>query len=112
MGPTRDGKVEHRPGWDITLSAPKSVSIMAEVAGDKRLLAAHAAATRVALGHVEKTMAATRVRNGADVTRETTGNLAVATFRHATQPSAGPAASHPRGRAQRNEGQRRCVAQS
>jgi len=34
LGTTRDGKVEHRPGWDITLSAPKSVSIMAEVAGD------------------------------------------------------------------------------
>ena len=90
LGTTRDGKVEHRPGWDITLSAPKSVSIMAEVAGDKRLLAAHAAATRVALGHVEKTMAATRVRNGADVTRETTGNLAVATFRHATSRAQDP----------------------
>src|SRR5450756_1075692 len=51
LGTMREGKVEHRPGWDITLSAPKSVSIMAEVAGDKRLLAAHAAATRVALGH-------------------------------------------------------------
>ena len=38
LGTTRDGKVEHRPGWDITLSAPKSVSIMAEVAGDKRLI--------------------------------------------------------------------------
>jgi len=90
LGTMRDGKVEHRPGWDITLSAPKSVSIMAEVAGDKRLLAAHAAATRVALGHVEKTMAATRVRNGADVTREATGNLAVATFRHATSRAQDP----------------------
>ena len=90
LGTTRDGKVEHRPGWDITLSAPKSVSIMAEVAGDKRLLAAHASATRIALGHVEKTMAATRVRNGADVTRETTGNLAIATFRHATSRAQDP----------------------
>ena len=49
LGTTRDGKVEHRPGWDITLSAPKSVSIMAEVAGDKRLISAHGN-TRAACG--------------------------------------------------------------
>ena len=34
LGTIREGKLEHRPGWDITLSAPKSVSIMAEVAGE------------------------------------------------------------------------------
>ena len=67
LGTTRDGKVEHRPGWDITFSAPKSVSIMAEVAGDKRLIAAHAAAVKAALGHVEQHMAATRVREGGEV---------------------------------------------
>lgn len=42
LGTYRDGQLEHRPGWDVTLSAPKSVSIMAEVAGDRRLIAAHA----------------------------------------------------------------------
>ena len=84
LGTTRDGKTEHRPGWDITLSAPKSVSIMAEVAGDKRLIAAHGAAAKVALAHVEKHIAATRVRGGGEVRREATGNLAIATFRHAT----------------------------
>jgi conjugative relaxase-like TrwC/TraI family protein len=90
LGTTRDGKVEHRPGWDITFSAPKSVSIMAEVAGDKRLIAAHAAAVKVALGHVEQHMAATRVREGGEVRREETGNLAIATFRHATSRSQDP----------------------
>ena len=90
LGTTRDGKIEHRPGWDITLSAPKSVSIMAEVAGDKRLIAAHAAASKVALAHVEKHMAATRVRNGGVVEREATGNLAIATFRHATSRAQDP----------------------
>lgn len=49
LGTTRDGKLEHRPGWDVTLSAPKSVSIMAEVAGDRRLIAAHGAAVKTAL---------------------------------------------------------------
>ncbi|NML96136.1 MobF family relaxase [Novosphingobium olei] len=86
----RDGKTAHRPGWDITLSAPKSVSIMAEVAGDKRLIAAHAAAVKVALAHVETHMAATRVREGGEVRREATGNLAIATFRHATSRAQDP----------------------
>lgn len=90
LGTTRDGKTEHRPGWDITLSAPKSVSIMAEVAGDKRLIAAHGAAVKVALAHVEKHMAATRIRDGGEVRRETTGNLAIATFRHATSRAQDP----------------------
>lgn len=90
LGTTRDGKVEHRPGWDITFSAPKSVSIMAEVAGDKRLIAAHAAAVKAALGHVEQHMAATRVREGGEVRREETGNLAIATFRHATSRAQDP----------------------
>lgn len=90
LGTTRDGKNEHRPGWDITLSAPKSVSIMTEVAGDKRLISAHVAAVKVALAHVENHMAATRVREGGEVRREATGNLAVATFRHATSRAQDP----------------------
>lgn len=90
LGTTRDGKVEHRPGWDITLSAPKSVSIMAEVAGDKRLIAAHGAAVKVALAHVENHMAATRLREGGEVQRQVTGNLAIATFRHATSRAQDP----------------------
>lgn len=90
LGTTREGKVEHRPGWDITLSAPKSVSIMAEVAGDKRLIATHGAAVKVALAHVENHMAATRVREGGEVQRQATGNLAIATFRHATSRAQDP----------------------
>lgn len=90
LGTTRDGKVEHRPGWDITLSAPKSVSIMSEVAGDKRLIKAHGAAVKVALAHVEKHMAATRIRQGGEVRRDATGNLGIATFRHATSRAQDP----------------------
>lgn len=90
LGTTRDGKIEHRPGWDITFSVPKSVSIMAEVAGDKRLIAAHAAAVKAALGHVEQHMAATRVRESGEVRREATDNLAIATFRHATSRAQDP----------------------
>jgi conjugative relaxase-like TrwC/TraI family protein len=63
---------------------------MAEVAGDKRLIKAHGAAVKVALAHVEKHMAATRIRQGGEVRREATGNLAIATFRHATSRAQDP----------------------
>ncbi len=90
LGTMRDGKLEHRPGWDVTLSAPKSVSIMAEVAGDRRLIAAHGDAVKTALAHVEAHMAATRVRHGGTVTREATGNLIVASFQHGTSRAQDP----------------------
>ncbi|WP_447759697.1 MobF family relaxase [Sphingopyxis panaciterrae] len=86
----RDGELEHRPGWDVTLSAPKSVSIMAEVAGDRRLIGAHGEAVKTALAHVETHMAATRVRHGGSVAREPTGNLIVATFQHGTSRAQDP----------------------
>ncbi|RYY25389.1 MAG: conjugative relaxase [Sphingomonadales bacterium] len=90
LGTFRDGQLEHRPGWDVTLSAPKSVSIMAEVAGDRRLIAAHGEAVKTALAHVETHMAATRIRHGGAVTRETTGNLIVASFQHGTSRAQDP----------------------
>ena len=90
LGTTRDGKLEHRPGWDVTLSAPKSVSIMAEVAGDRRLIAAHGAAVKTALAHVEQHMAATRIRDGGAVNREATGNLVIASFQHGTSRAQDP----------------------
>ncbi|TRO89476.1 conjugative relaxase [Glycocaulis profundi] len=82
LGRVRDGEVEHRPGWDVTLSAPKSVSLMAEVAGDRRLVTAHGEAVKAAMAHVEKHMAATRIREGGAVSREATGNLVIASFQH------------------------------
>lgn len=90
LGSYRDGQLEHRPGWDVTLSAPKSVSIMAEVAGDRRLIAAHGQAVRTAMAHVEKHMAATRIRDGGTVTREATSNLIVASFQHGTSRARDP----------------------
>ncbi|HWW55397.1 MAG TPA: MobF family relaxase [Sphingopyxis sp.] len=90
LGTVRDGQLEHRPGWDVTLSAPKSVSIMAEVAGDRRLIEAHGQAVKTALAHVETHMAATRVRHGGSVAREATGNLVVASFQHGTSRAQDP----------------------
>jgi len=67
--------------YDLTFSAPKSVSVQALVAGDERLITAHDRAVRAALAEAEN-HAATRVRlHGANEDR-TTGNLIVATYRH------------------------------
>lgn len=90
LGTYRDGQLEHRPGWDVTLSAPKSVSIMAEVAGDRRLIAAHGEAVRTAMVHVEKHMAATRIRDGGTLAREATSNLVIASFQHGTSRAQDP----------------------
>lgn len=90
LGTTRDGKFEHRPGWDVTLSAPKSVSIMAEVAGDRRLVGAHDRAAKVALAFAERHASATRIREDGKVERHKTGNLVVASFRHDTSRAQDP----------------------
>ena len=37
----KDGGIHHRPGRDLTLSAPKSVSLLALVGGDARIVQAH-----------------------------------------------------------------------
>lgn len=81
----QNGKMEHKPGWDMTFSAPKSVSIMALVEGDERLVAAHEQAVKETLVWLEREAAVTRVRDkGGDARIVQTGNLAIATFRHAT----------------------------
>ena len=82
LGTVRDGANQHRPGWDVTMSAPKSVSIMAEVAGDRRLIGAHDRAVKSALAFAERHAAATRIRDGGTVERQQTGNLTIASFRH------------------------------
>ncbi|AXB80617.1 MobF family relaxase [Novosphingobium sp. P6W] len=90
IGTVRGGEREHRPGWDMTFSAPKSVSIMAEVAGDRRLVDAHDRAVKVALRFVERHGAATRIREQGEIRTVETGKLAVATFRHNTSRAQDP----------------------
>ncbi|MCV0382818.1 MAG: relaxase domain-containing protein [Erythrobacter sp.] len=84
LGTTRHGIREHKAGWDLTMSAPKSVSTMALVAGDRRLIDAHARAVTTALDYAERHAAATRIRDGEAVERVNTGKLAIARFTHVT----------------------------
>ena len=60
LGRLRDGGHQHRPGVDITLSAPKSVSLAALLHGDRRVIRAHDEAVRAALDRVEAELLQTR----------------------------------------------------
>jgi conjugative relaxase-like TrwC/TraI family protein len=75
------GGIDHRPGWDMTFSAPKSVSIMALVGDDERLIHSHEKSVAAALHFLEKNGAAHQ-RHGD--TPQASDNLLIAQFRHDT----------------------------
>ena len=60
--PGKDGEIVHRPGRDLTLSAPKSVSLAALVGGDARVAEAHGRAVRRTLAWVEERAVETRMK--------------------------------------------------
>jgi conjugative relaxase-like TrwC/TraI family protein len=75
--------------YDFTISAPKSISIMAILGGDTRLIEAHEKAVSATLQEVEA-HAATRVRQGGLNEDRTTGNLVVAAYHHDTSRELDP----------------------
>lgn len=79
LGRMRNGKLQHHPGWDFSVNAPKSVSIMALVAGDERIIAAHEKAVGTAIGWLEEHAQLRRRING-EIVHETTGRLIFARF--------------------------------
>lgn len=84
---------KRRAGIDLTFSMPKSASVLAYVAGDERLLAAHMQAVRQTMGWVEKNLAEGRTydtnRKGDPVQ---TGHLTYAIFQHDTSRKLDPQA--------------------
>ncbi len=75
--------------FDFTISPPKSVSIAALVANDKRIVEAHDKAIRTAMAAFES-FAATRVRLDGQYSHRNTGNLVGAVFRHDTSRALDP----------------------
>ncbi|NEU83506.1 MobF family relaxase [Nostoc sp. UIC 10630] len=73
---------ERRAALDCTFSAPKSVSLMALVSGDSRLIAAHHQALKELIELMERRYAITRVTQNNGRHRVNTGNLVVAQFDH------------------------------
>jgi conjugative relaxase-like TrwC/TraI family protein len=86
-----DGTIQSRARslYDFTISAPKSVSIMAIIGGDARLIEAHEKAVAETLQEIE-VCTATRVRQfGANEDR-ITGNLVMAVYNHDTSRELDP----------------------
>lgn len=81
--------VDRRVFYDFVVSAPKSVSVLALVAGDGRILTAHDLACRKAMERMEQ-LAATRGWIGRRRGKVTTGVIAAAEFRHDTSRALDP----------------------
>jgi len=54
LGRMLGGEFVHKPGWDLTLGAPKSVSLLVLLGGDKSLLEAHHIAVKEAMDYIEQ----------------------------------------------------------
>ena len=92
LGRARDGEHQHRPGLDLTLSAPKSVSLEALLYGNRRVLGAHDAAVRATLDWVEAALLQTRGYDPATRRRPRVAadGLVAAGFRHLTSRDQDP----------------------
>ena len=88
----RDGNRIHRPGRDLTFSAPKSVSLAALVGGDARVVDAHERAVRRSLDWVERNAAETRAMDPETgrLVRVGGQKTVIAGFRHDTSRNLDP----------------------
>jgi conjugative relaxase-like TrwC/TraI family protein len=80
----------HRPGYDLTFSAPKSVSILALVAGNEAILQAHREAINETVTEIESKYAACRIKNNGIVSIEKTHNFTVPSFEHSDSRAGDP----------------------
>ncbi|MFA0494146.1 MobF family relaxase, partial [Vibrio sp. 10N.222.54.B11] len=85
-GETIKGKRDdHKSGFDLTFSAPKSLSVLALIGGDSRLIEAHNNAVKFALTELEKDVAQVKVTHEKGVQEyENTDSMLFAVVRHKT----------------------------
>lgn len=83
------GKNVHRSGYDLTFSAPKSVSVLIALYGESRLLDAHNRAVETVSKEIEA-MVGTRVMTDGISQHAQTGKMVVATFNHDTSRNLDP----------------------
>ena len=90
--PEKDGTITHRPGRDVTFSAPKSVSLAALVGGDPRITVAHDRAVMRALDWIERNAIETRMKDPETgrMVRAGGQKMVSATFRHDTSRNLDP----------------------
>ncbi|HAT3977572.1 TPA: conjugative relaxase [Legionella pneumophila] len=82
---------EHRPGFDMTFSAPKSVSILVGLGVAPELVQFHDEAVFFTIRQIEKEFAETRVSRQGEISFEKTNNLLVAAFRQPSSRANDPA---------------------
>ncbi|WP_026822866.1 MobF family relaxase [Arsenophonus nasoniae] len=85
----KTGKNQHRPGYDLTFSAPKSVSVLALVEGNTAVLDAHKKAVASALKEIEN-ISSTRTMTKGVTQTEMTSNTIAALFMHTTNRNLDP----------------------
>jgi conjugative relaxase-like TrwC/TraI family protein len=85
------GKQEHRPGWDLTFSAPKAVSVLwSQLPDEERALIqeAHFESVKTALGFLEDKAILTRRGKGGQNLEK--AKALIATFEHGTSRAQDP----------------------
>ncbi len=82
-------EANRRVFYDFTFSPPKSVSIVALVGADERIVAAHGEAVKVALRELER-FAAARLRAAGQNADRRTANVVAALFEHETSRALDP----------------------
>lgn len=83
----RNAGPEHKPGYDLTFSAPKSVSVIwatADQATQKAISEAQQKAVEAAIAHAEKIGAFVQRAGHGGIEKVPHGELLVATFEHST----------------------------
>lgn len=90
MGRIRNGEREHRPGVDVTMNAPKSVSVVGLVMGDERVVKAHKEAVLAVAGYIEENLITTRVGKNGEVQEVDAPNLIAGLFLHETSRKLDP----------------------
>jgi conjugative relaxase-like TrwC/TraI family protein len=84
----------HRPGYDLTFSAPKSVSILALIGGNKEVLQAYRESIEEVLAKIEQKYGACRNKEKGITKIENTGNMVFAVFEHADTRAGDPGLHH------------------
>jgi len=82
VGRKVDGEIQHYSGWDLTFSAPKSVSILALQGKDESLIKAHNYAVNKTLHKIQNENLFTRGKVDNKVQRIQTKTMVAALFRH------------------------------
>lgn len=85
----KNGVNIHRAGHDLTFSAPKSVSVLALVEGEKSLITAHHEAVKKTLSELEALISTRSMVNGVPI-HTGTGNMLSALFTHDTSRNLDP----------------------